>query len=596
MFSVRNWIQKNNTLLCWIIAILLLAIFFIRAAAGIREKTATYDEPEHILRGYAYLRAPDLRLNTHHPPLINIFTALPLFSDTRMRMDFSEKNSSWETADMNTLAERLGQILLFSPDMLLSARLMNILLGVILGLLLFAFAKKYFGAFPALLALIFYTLCPNILAHTSLVTTDIGITLFMFLALWAYLAYVQNPTLKNLFALSFALLSAFLTKFNSIMLIPFFIIFSFFYFWSSGRKIFEKKFILRLLKHHAILLLILLGGLAAFYKFEIKTLAESYHSEQLYGEFSNLITIKFPQLKIQNSILWISKNIPLPFPYYIQGFIENIYKHSFWGHNAFLAGKYSKRGWWEYFPTAFAIKTPVPQLLGTLLALVLGAIYIISQLKKKSIYPPLQKIKILIRENSAVCMLFFFAAFYTAIALRAKLNLGLRYILPVYPAVFIFMGIALSSIFKKNKKNWGAVLGILLLWQLQSSVFIHPDYLAYFNEFIGGPKNGYKYLLDSNLSWGQNDLLVEQYIQKLKKENPSRPAYLDPGCEPKRGAIIVDVNKFQGVDDMHDRRYAWLRENFSPEDMIHYTHLVFFIDTIEGLDKKYFELCKNLTL
>jgi len=31
-----------------------------------------------------------------------------------------------------------------------------------------------------------------------------------------------------------------------------------------------------------------------------------------------------------------------------------------------------------------------------------------------------------------------------------------------------------------------------------------PHYLAYFNELVGGSKNGYEYLLDSNLDWGQD--------------------------------------------------------------------------------------------
>jgi hypothetical protein len=37
-----------------------------------------------------------------------------------------------------------------------------------------------------------------------------------------------------------------------------------------------------------------------------------------------------------------------------------------------------------------------------------------------------------------------------------------------------------------------------------SSVLTYPSYLSYFNEFIGGRQNADKYLIDSNLDWGQD--------------------------------------------------------------------------------------------
>ncbi|MEW6042364.1 MAG: hypothetical protein AB1633_12670, partial [Elusimicrobiota bacterium] len=34
-------------------------------------------------------------------------------------------------------------------------------------------------------------------------------------------------------------------------------------------------------------------------------------------------------------------------------------------------------------------------------------------------------------------------------------------------------------------------------------VSIHPWHISYFNEFTGGSSNGYKFLTDSNVDWGQ---------------------------------------------------------------------------------------------
>ncbi len=45
---------------------------------------------------------------------------------------------------------------------------------------------------------------------------------------------------------------------------------------------------------------------------------------------------------------------------------------------------------------------------------------------------------------------------------------------------------------------------LLIAWLVAETAFAYPNYLAYFNETVGGPKNGYKYVTDSNVDWGQD--------------------------------------------------------------------------------------------
>jgi Flp pilus assembly protein TadD len=45
---------------------------------------------------------------------------------------------------------------------------------------------------------------------------------------------------------------------------------------------------------------------------------------------------------------------------------------------------------------------------------------------------------------------------------------------------------------------------VLGLWSLLSGAASYPHFLAYFNELAGGSSNGHKFLLDSNLDWGQD--------------------------------------------------------------------------------------------
>ena len=61
----------------------------------------------------------------------------------------------------------------------------------------------------------------------------------------------------------------------------------------------------------------------------------------------------------------------------------------------------------------------------------------------------------------------------------------------------------------KSVLSGGAALAAALVlaaagWYGVSVARVHPHYLAYFNEAAGGPANGYRLLVDSNLDWGQD--------------------------------------------------------------------------------------------
>ena len=68
------------------------------------------------------------------------------------------------------------------------------------------------------------------------------------------------------------------------------------------------------------------------------------------------------------------------------------------------------------------------------------------------------------------------------------------------------------------------IFGILGLWYIVGTLGVFPNYLTYFNEFIGGPKNGYQYLVDSNLDWGQ-DLIALREWQRANNVTDLHLAY-----------------------------------------------------------------------
>ncbi|HWA64714.1 MAG TPA: hypothetical protein VG866_02610, partial [Candidatus Paceibacterota bacterium] len=113
-------------------------------------------------------------------------------------------------------------------------------------------------------------------------------------------------------------------------------------------------------------------------------------------------------------------------------------------------------------------------------------------------------------------------AIYGAFSLTAKVDIGIRHLMPIYGFLFILTaGQAVRFYEHLGHKKLIRWLGFgLLAWYLVEFIGIYPYYLSYFNEFAGGPAGGYRYVADSNLDWGQDlwrlaDYVKENHIQKI---------------------------------------------------------------------------------
>jgi hypothetical protein len=103
------------------------------------------------------------------------------------------------------------------------------------------------------------------------------------------------------------------------------------------------------------------------------------------------------------------------------------------------------------------------------------------------------------------------AGIYFAMISASGWGIGHRHLLPIYPFLFVLVGGCIA--WATRQRGWikGGV-ALLLLWYFLSALAIHPHYLAYFNQLAGGPDNGYKYLVDSNLDWGQDLKGLKRYM------------------------------------------------------------------------------------
>jgi len=71
----------------------------------------------------------------------------------------------------------------------------------------------------------------------------------------------------------------------------------------------------------------------------------------------------------------------------------------------------------------------------------------------------------------------------------------------------------------------GLAIAAGLLATIASTLKVYPHTLAYFNEAAGGPENGHKHLLHSNLDWGQSLLEIRDWFASHTSHRPVFLAY-----------------------------------------------------------------------
>lgn len=195
---------------------------------------------------------------------------------------------------------------------------------------------------------------------------------------------------------------------------------------------------------------------------------------------------------------------PIPLLRYLIGFLSLATDYS-GGRAAFLAGALYPQGTPWYFPAAFLLKTP-PGVLG-LVALAAGL-----RLFRRTVPEA-------VRAQPAGSRWFILLPLlvFTALVLTSKMNLGYRHLLPVVPFLYLWVG-QIARHFSKPAVV--AATGLLLAVLVAENLAVYPHYRAYFTPLVGGPAQGYRYLVDSNLDWGQDlpglaDFQREHQIEKL---------------------------------------------------------------------------------
>jgi dolichyl-phosphate-mannose--protein O-mannosyl transferase len=210
-----------------------LLVFWLQGTFFIRANSQTVDEAMHLVAGYSYLATKDFRLEPQNPPLIKQLLALPLF--VFYRLPFDPDPEHWRDGDGYLMGrDFLYKSAVSADEILALSRFANLFLGGILILLTGWWAYRLWGNKAAMLAIGLASLEPNFVAHSSLITTDIGLTLVIFLTVYVLWEYLNSFRWWLLVATGISAGMALVSKFSGILVIPILALMIASSFWSVG--------------------------------------------------------------------------------------------------------------------------------------------------------------------------------------------------------------------------------------------------------------------------------------------------------------------------------------------------------------------------
>jgi 4-amino-4-deoxy-L-arabinose transferase-like glycosyltransferase len=526
----------------WAAAILLL-IFFLQLLRAATALSATIDEGFHITSGYEYLRTGSLQLFDEHAPLAKALFAWPLFAVPDLQPP--EETPGWEEGNLIQVTQ--ATTLAYRPidRVIVACRIPVALLTVLLAATVYHWAAGLFGPTAALFALALFTFDPNLLAHGSLATTDMGATAFIFWAILTFTRYIEAPTPRRWWIAASLLGLAQGAKLTALLLYPILGLFIILPVLSQPKES-RQQYLLQQVRTYSGMVGISLLILWTLYGFELR-----------------------PVQAIAGG------GFPIPAASHVERWLR-LQENLEYGREAFLLGQNQMHGWWQYFPVAFAVKTPLP-----LLCLIVTAAGAFALNRKHALMTRLA--------------LLIFPLVYSLSSLSSPLNIGYRHLLPILP----FLHTSLASLWPAWKDFPHTTPGsrglhalhakglllllVLFFWQVAGTARISPHYLAFFNELAGGPSNGWRFLADSNTDWGQALKTLAAY-QKEYHTGPVKLSlftFLDPSTygvdyepiapmtgappilpqrfNPEAGLYAISATTLDGVPLPYPPTYDWFR-------------------------------------
>ncbi len=497
----------------------LILLHFLVLICGLPKVYITADESAYIAGGYTLLargrEALSFLSQRGYPPLLAGLEALFLYA---AEPDIPVTQLAGWPNSYDVFARSFEPYIAPLERNLFTARLPTVWLMVLLGAVVYCWAKALWGAKAGLLALVMLVFDPSLLAHGRLAHTDAGVVALGTAALYVTWRWARAPqwrwTLLGGALLGLTMLAKVSGLFWAAAVVVSILV-VLLQGWKTGQR---ERYLLR----GGLLLGVSLGVFWSGYAFTWGYMRGFY--------------------------------LPLPAPAYWESVL---YLRNYTTEVCALGKRWYQHLWW-YYPLCFVIKNPLLLLLGLLLG---GASL-------------LRRTFSLLRALA----LWFFPVIYTVIALLEGMNIGYRHMLPIHPYLYLIIGGGVVQWVREGHRwrNWALIVGCIIY--AAGTLRIFPYELSYFNALVGGAQGGYLYLADSNVDWGQTPPeVIKAFVQAHPGTQTAPPA---ASFRPSPGSYLVSASYLQGVGIADPFAYEWFR-HWQPKTSVNYALLAYDVPPLE---------------
>lgn len=360
-------------------------------------------------------------------------------------------------------------------------------------------ARELYGPWAGQLALSLYALCPNLTGHGALIMTDAPAAAIGLAASYIFWRWLKRPAWSSALWSGVVLGLAELSKPTLLVIGPLWLALWLGFRlarrggmdraqWRREGAMFAARYAVAWYVLNSGYLFI--GSFTPLGSFD-------FHSRLLNGQ-----TPEEPRRETLGNRFrgtWL-ENAPVPLPAdYVRGLDLQRSDFETRALPSYLRGEWRDGGWPHYYAYVLAVKTP----LG---ALVLFAMAVAS---RACVRGPAYWGEELPLWAPAL-------AIFALVSSQTGFSAHGRYVWPVLPYLYVFASrvAPLAACFGRIGV---ATVAALAAWSAASMLVNCPHSIAYFNELAGGPENGHRHLLSSNIAWGQD-------VFHLKKWQDAHPA------------------------------------------------------------------------
>jgi hypothetical protein len=481
--------MSSNRHRAWavLLPVALVVAFVVVVLLSHLQMSQTYDEGFHLVAGVRYLQCGDFAINPEHPPLVKMVAALGL-QLTHTPPPKTGACGREDTSKVN--GYQLGVTYLYKEGLdaqavLFRGRAATVVFALALMAGISFYARYLFGDAAGVVALLVFVSEPTLIAHADLVTTDVAACAGVLLAVFLLDRHLRTRSPRTLVLAGLGVGLALSVKHSGVLIVPIAFVLTAVDEWmrrgEGGRS---PKHVLRTARGLSAVFAIGVGVLWATYGFRYWPRPHEAPMSQSLADFLTQVrsqgtTGLMPDVLIP--FLARARLLPLA---YLYG-LTDVLNVSFPGLPPWILGRLLPHGVWYYFPVAFLIKS-TPAFLCLLLLSAFGGGWIRAE-----------------RRRAAFFLLLPVVIWY-GVAMTSRLDIGYRHVLPTVAFLIIFIAGGVTALARRvGRGPWTFVAGALVAAHMASAALAYPDYFAYSDELLGGKKNTYKYLTDSNNDWGQ---------------------------------------------------------------------------------------------